>query len=432
MKPTRIIPAVLVALLCDALAGAADVSLGPAPRWYKPVPMALEETATEELVAEPKYTGEPLYGALRLGDGENSEHTVVVDLGEDWEAFTQAYRAAEGKVDVETCPARIYVDANNDQDLTNDGEGLVTRCTESQRSPGQFTIFTTAKCAVKYSDGAQIDYPMNLYMFPQRGKVKLKDGSARDYGRVLFRYRGASFQTTLPVGDASLSARFYDENSDGLIMIDDRDRVALDLNEDGEYDPNTKGPELYALDEPFHFRGESYVLKTYGPRGDNATVAVSEEKVPEAIYIAAGEPAPDFTMPTLDGGQFTLSDQRGKVVLLHFWATWCEYCLEELPNVIAMWRERKEQGLVMVGISLDRNDDKSKATDKVTAFAEEHEMTWAHIVEGKFWDSEVADLYQVSEIPDAILIGRDGTTMATDLRGRRLDETVGKALSGDE
>jgi thiol-disulfide isomerase/thioredoxin len=141
-----------------------------------------------------------------------------------------------------------------------------------------------------------------------------------------------------------------------------------------------------------------------------------------------GEIAPDFTLKDLRGRNVSLSEYRGHVVILDFWATWCGPCRTELPNVVKMWDDLKGKGLVLVGISLDFDDKDAKATDKVAKFAPENGMTWTHIVEGKYWDSEIGRLYQVSGIPQTVLIDREGKISALGLRGEKLHEAAKKAL----
>ena len=404
------------------------VRLGPPPSSYRPMRCALSDSPAESLSAEPTYLGTPLYGAIHLGDGDDSTYSIAVDLAPDWAGFRHAFKDAQSKVDMASVPARIYVDANNDENLANDAKGLLTRCTDSSETPGSFTISGGAKCVVRYADGRRLGYPINLYMFPQRPKVKERDGSELYYARTLLYYRDASFQTRLPVAGAKLRVRFYDQNTDALMVTDDKDQFAIDLNQDRVLDTNPRGPEMYALDEAFHFGGESYVLKTFGPRGDRPRAAVSERKVEAPLYILKGGPAPDFTMPTLDGGTFTLSEQKGRVVVLDFWATWCGPCREELPNVVRMWDDLKDEGLVLVGVSLDTDDDQGKATDKVAKLASERGMGWTHIIDGG--GGPVGNLYQVWSIPHTVLIGRDGKVVGMDLGGKELHEGAKKALGG--
>jgi len=83
--------------------------------------------------------------------------------------------------------------------------------------------------------------------------------------------------------------------------------------------------------------------------------------VPAAAFAVAdiGQSAPSLVVPELDGQTFDLSAERGKVVIVNFWATWCAPCREEMPALNAFYRRYHAQGLVMIGISADRPHDRS-------------------------------------------------------------------------
>ncbi|MGH7278623.1 MAG: TlpA family protein disulfide reductase [Candidatus Rokuibacteriota bacterium] len=72
------------------------------------------------------------------------------------------------------------------------------------------------------------------------------------------------------------------------------------------------------------------------------------------IELTEGQRGPAFRLETLDGGHASLEDFGDKLVVLNFWATWCQPCTLEMPTLEALWREGKERGLVVVGISVDR------------------------------------------------------------------------------
>lgn len=109
--------------------------------------------------------------------------------------------------------------------------------------------------------------------------------------------------------------------------------------------------------------------------------------------------APDFTLPDLAGGQLKLSTYRGKVVLLDFWATWCDPCREQTPRFIDLQKQYGNQGLQIIGISMD--DDPEPVRD----FCRRFQMNYP-VVMG---NAKIGELYGgVLGLPIAFLVGRDG------------------------
>lgn len=115
--------------------------------------------------------------------------------------------------------------------------------------------------------------------------------------------------------------------------------------------------------------------------------------------------APDFQLADLSGGTLTLSELRGKVVLLDFWATWCGPCRRGIPHLNALWKEHHDDGLEIVGISVDRGKQGMSGEDLVRAFAKKTPMSY-RLVMG---DGPTAQAYGgIRSIPTAFLLDRDG------------------------
>ena len=113
-----------------------------------------------------------------------------------------------------------------------------------------------------------------------------------------------------------------------------------------------------------------------------------------------GQMAPDFTLRDLDGQPFRLSDTKGKVVILDFWATRCPPCRRELPSFESLYREYKDRGLVIVGISLDRG-----AVSAVKLFVETNGISYPILI----GDQGITGLYGgIRYIPTTFMIDREG------------------------
>jgi cytochrome c biogenesis protein CcmG/thiol:disulfide interchange protein DsbE len=113
--------------------------------------------------------------------------------------------------------------------------------------------------------------------------------------------------------------------------------------------------------------------------------------------------APDFTLPQLDGQDLRLSSYRGKIVLLDFWATWCDPCREETPHLVELQQKYGDRGLQIIGVSMD------DSPEPVRPFYQQFHMNYP-VVMGT---AKTGELYGgVLGLPIAFLIGRDGIIYA--------------------
>lgn len=141
-----------------------------------------------------------------------------------------------------------------------------------------------------------------------------------------------------------------------------------------------------------------------------------------ANLLAPGKVAPDFEEFMTDGKtKMKLSDLRGKVVLIDFWASWCGPCRKENPNVVKTYEKYKEAGFTVMSVSLDK--------DKAAWMAaiEKDKLTWPnHVSDLGHWASRVPQMYGVKGIPFTVLIDQEGKVIRTNLRGEALEQELSR------
>jgi peroxiredoxin len=138
-----------------------------------------------------------------------------------------------------------------------------------------------------------------------------------------------------------------------------------------------------------------------------------------ASSTSIGAMAPDLAFENPDGKIMKLSDLRGKVVLLDFWAAWCRPCRMENPNVVNAYNKYHKKGFEVYSVSLDR--DKASWVKAIEADG----LIWPyHVSDLGYWNSKAAKIYGVSGIPATFLIDRDGRIIAKNLRGAALENAL--------
>ena len=125
--------------------------------------------------------------------------------------------------------------------------------------------------------------------------------------------------------------------------------------------------------------------------------------IPKLQEIKDHPAAPDFTLPDPGGEKISLKDYRGKVVFLNFWATWCEFCREELPAMERLYREFKGKGLEIVAVNI-----KDKREDAL-AFVRKNKLSFPILMDP---EGEIGLLYGAYATPTVYLIDRNGAVLA--------------------
>jgi len=138
-----------------------------------------------------------------------------------------------------------------------------------------------------------------------------------------------------------------------------------------------------------------------------------------------GKPAPDFTLPTPDGAEVSLSDFRGQPVLINFWASWCIPCRDEMPELVRAYEAHKSEGFVVLGLNLTYSD----SLPSVQAFADEFNIPFPVLLDEEAVVS--GKIYQIPGLPTSVFIKRDGTIERIQvgvMNGEQVDQFVEEIL----
>jgi peroxiredoxin len=369
---------------------------------YRPLNIMLSTNAPEGLKKTPEGLASPRYGSLKTGGAKISvTHSLVLDFD------------ASGR------PVHLFVDTEGNGELAT---------SEWTSKPFEHPDGTTG---------------MTFYA---ETTVKLTaDGSRR--GKLVFYSSQADVSKASPVPrfvsyhmDCGLSGEFKIEGHTYAGMMADSTGAGefttgaspaampifwLDANGNGKTDRGETG----LAGRPFAVDGKWWVATNLAPTGAFEIVASQKPAAEKpAVDLSPGKKAPAFTAKLLGGKEVKFPDNyKGKVVLLDFWATWCGPCVAELPNVVKAYGKYHDQGLEVLGISLDKEDWEQKLAD----FTKKKDMPWPQVYDGKFWSAAVAKLYGINGIPHMILVdGNTGVILAdTDIRGDALAPAIEKALA---
>ena len=109
--------------------------------------------------------------------------------------------------------------------------------------------------------------------------------------------------------------------------------------------------------------------------------------------------APDFTLTLYGGGSYTLSELRGQVVVINFWASWCGPCAEEAPDLEAAWRAYRDQGVMFLGVNYVDSEEKA------LAYIERFDITYPN---GPDLGTRISDAYRIRGVPETFIVDAEG------------------------
>jgi thiol-disulfide isomerase/thioredoxin len=159
------------------------------------------------------------------------------------------------------------------------------------------------------------------------------------------------------------------------------------------------------------------------PRVINKGNGANKARAQKNSLYGIGDVAPDIVMNDPNGVERKLSDLKGKVVLLDFWASWCGPCRRENPNVVNAYQDYQSKGFEVFSVSLD------KQTERWAQAIEQDGLIWPnHVSDLNGWQNAASRAYGVTSIPHAVLIDQNGVIAATHLRGASLRQKLDELL----
>jgi len=179
--------------------------------------------------------------------------------------------------------------------------------------------------------------------------------------------------------------------------------------------------EHFDIEQNLNFYGEQLILF-------NSTIPGSwqlkqlKEKYQNIKKLAIGSVAADFSLPDVDGKLIQLSSFRGKYVFLDFWASWCQPCRVENPELVKVYDKFKGDHFEILGVSFDKKRENwLKAIEK-------DGLEWKHVSDLKYFDSEMIQLYNIVNVPTTILLDPEGKIIAKNIHSGELEEILEERL----
>ncbi len=167
-----------------------------------------------------------------------------------------------------------------------------------------------------------------------------------------------------------------------------------------------------------------YVMDMYEEGCGKPLSERTADKIKSLKRLRVGQIAPEIISQNPDGKTIAMSSLTGKKVLMvYFWASWCEACEAENPNIVRLYNKYRDRGFDIYAVALDK--DKAEWLKAI----KKHKFTWTNVSGLSEWESDAVKIYNVNRTPAIYLLNREGRIMAKDLRGKELEMKLDEILN---
>ncbi len=361
---------------------------------YMPQMLVSSATKPAGIVKEPVYKGTPIYGTIHLGNGPKSTFLVALD------------EPAEGDW-------KIYIDKNQNGDLTDDGDGAWDKKNEQQGRVvyGVNSVTLRASWGSATKETSFADYGIGIYTISSGGKANT------------FMFREAARVGELTFDGKPHKTLLIENDTDGLynktVQVDDKGKpvgkvtgrpvwLRIDTADDGKFATTVDPRAAFKIGEKVY---EARISNDGASVVVTPTTKVAAELTPpppvRKPLLAAGTAVPAFLAEKWGGGTVTPADYKGKILILDFWATWCGPCQRSMPHLEKVYKAVKDKNVDVLAVCVW--DDKDAYTKWVPANQSKYSFPLAFDPAGKSSaDSIAGKQFNVSGIPTTYIIGPDG------------------------
>lgn len=379
--------------------GAVEARLG-----YFPVQIKVGPERPASVKKEPAYAATPKYGTIKVGNGPKSDYVIALD-------------------EPEGGTFKIYIDKNRNGDLTDDGDGAWSAKREGERPIyGTMSVTFRASYGNAKKETGSADCAIAFYRFVRTGE------------NPLLCYRQSARTGEIAIEGVKHKVRLVENDADGVYNKKPGAGrpvwLQVDTKDDGSFASGSVDARA-----PFKLGDQAYEAKISDDgakisiKKTNKPVIEPKAPPPPKPLLKEGTVAPDFTAEKWGGGELKLSDYKGQIVILDFWATWCGPCMKSMPHVEKVYQAVKDQGVAVLGVCVW--DDKKPYEAWIPANKDKYSFQFAFDPAGRDSSKSIAgSKFNVSGIPTTYIIDKEGKVAAAivgyDDNDKRVEEALKK------